>query len=79
MQLVGDDDSAGPGRSSELREYRARFSSGQIQDIVRVDARRAQNVRYAVASFRWFEPRSFLFGDPDEPSDTSKDDVELGN
>jgi len=74
-----NDDSAAPGRTSELREYRARFSSGQLQNIVRVDGDRAETVRYGLASFRWFEPRSFLFGDPDEPSDTSKGDVGLGD
>ena len=35
-------------------------------------------VRYGLASFRWFQSRSFLFGDPDEVSDSSKDDVGLG-
>ena len=73
-----NDDSAATGRTSELREYRARFLSGQLQNIVRVDKDRAESVRYGLASFRWFEPRSFLFGDPDEPSNTSKDDLGLG-
>ena len=73
-----NDDSAAIGRTSELREYRARFLSGQLQTIVRVDQHRAESVRYGLASFRWFEPRSCLFGDPDEPSDTSKDGVGLG-
>ncbi|TLZ02480.1 MAG: hypothetical protein E6K28_11915 [Gammaproteobacteria bacterium] len=70
-------DSEAPGKTSELREYRARFLSGQLQNIVRVDKDGAASVRYGLASFRWFEPRSFLFGDPDEVSDTSKDDAGL--
>jgi hypothetical protein len=63
------DDSAAARRSAERREYRARFSPGQLQEIVRVNTERADSVRYGLASFRWFEPRSFLFGDPNEPSD----------
>ena len=70
-------DNKAPGRTSELREYRARFLSGQLQDIVRVDEDDSDSTRYGLASFRWFEPRSYLFGDPDE-ADTSKDDVGLG-
>jgi hypothetical protein len=65
--------------SGDLREYRARFLSGQLQNIVRVDEDGADRVRYGLASFRWFEPRSFLFGDSDEASDTSKNDVGLGD
>jgi hypothetical protein len=61
-----------------LREYRARFLSGQLQDIVRVSEDSADHVRYGLASFRWFEPRSFMFGDPDETSDTDKPDIEFG-
>jgi hypothetical protein len=52
--------------------------SGQLQNIVRVEEDGADRVRHGMASFRWFEPRSFLFGDPDEVSDSSKDDVGLG-
>jgi hypothetical protein len=63
------------GRTSKLREYRARFLSGQLQNIVRVEEAGADRVRYGLASFRWFEPLSFLFGDPDE---VSEDDVGLG-
>jgi hypothetical protein len=70
-------DNEAQGKTSRLREYRARFLSGQLQNIVRVDEDGADRVRYGLASFRWFEPRSFLFGDPDEASDTSKDDVRL--
>jgi hypothetical protein len=71
-------DNQAPGRTSELREYRARFLSGQLQEIVRVDEDGSDSTRYGLASFRWFEPRSYLFGDPEEASDTSKDDVGLG-
>jgi hypothetical protein len=75
-QESGDID--GPGRTSELREYRARFLSGQLQNIARVDNDGADRVRYGLASFRWFELRSFLFGDPDEAFDTSESNVESG-
>jgi hypothetical protein len=72
------DDVKAAGATSKLREYRARFLSGQLQNIVRVEEDGVDRVRYGLASFRWFEPRSFLFGDPDEESDSSKDDVGLG-
>ena len=57
------------GSNPGLREYRARFLSGQLQDIVRVSEGSVDHVRYGLASFRWFEPRSFMFGDPDGTSD----------
>jgi hypothetical protein len=72
------DDIEAAGRTSTLREYRARFLSGQLQNIVRVEEHGVDRFRYGLASFRWFEPRSFLFGDPDEETDSSKDDVGLG-
>jgi hypothetical protein len=49
-----------------LREYRARFASGQLQDIVRVDGETEDNLRYGLASYRWFDARSFMFGDADD-------------
>ena len=73
-----DGDSEAPGRIPALREYRARFLSGQLQDIVRVSEDSADHVRYGLASFRWFEPRSFMFGDPDETSHTDKPDISFG-
>ncbi len=72
------DDVEAVGRTSKLREYRAQFLSGQLQNIVRVEEDGADRGRYGLASFRWFEPRSFLFCDPNEVSDSSKDDVRLG-
>ncbi len=51
-----------------LREYRARFVTGQLQNIVRVDDKAEDNLRYGLASFRWFQTRSFMFGDDDEPA-----------
>jgi hypothetical protein len=53
-----------------LREYRARFSSGLLRNIVRVREDDADLVsyRYGLASFRWFVARSFLFGGSDEES-----------
>jgi hypothetical protein len=74
-------DSETVDRIPDLREYRARFSSGQLRNIVRVeedDADRA-HYHYGLASFRWFAKHSFLFGDSDEDPDASKCDVQLGN
>ena len=73
-----DGDNESPGRIPGLREYRARFLSGQLQNIVRVNEDRADRVRYGLASFRWFHTPSFLFDDSDEESDASKADVGLG-
>jgi len=73
-----DGDSEAHGSIPGLREYRARFLSGQLQDIVHVNEDSADHVRYGLASFRWFEPRSFMFGDPDETSDADKPDIEFG-
>ena len=67
-----------PERIPGLREYRARFLSGQLQNIVRVNEDSADRVRYGLASFRWFHTPSFLFDDSDEESDASKADVGLG-
>jgi hypothetical protein len=55
----------GPG-SLTLREYRARFASGQLQDIVRVDGIAGDHLRYGLASYRWFQTRSFTFCDADD-------------
>ena len=73
-----DRDSEALGRIPGLREYRARFLSGQLQNIVRVNEDSADRVRYGLASFRWFHTPSFLFDDSDEESDASKADVGLG-
>jgi len=53
-------------RRLTLREYRAHFSAGQLQDIVRVDADAQDNRRYGLASYRWFETHSYMFGPPDD-------------
>jgi len=53
---------------STWREYRARFLSGQLSEIVRVSKDTEDQVRYGVASYRWFNSPSFLFGDdPEDP------------
>lgn len=57
-----------PNRS--WREYRARFIAGQLQSIVRVEESSKDPVRYGLASFRWFDAPSFLFGDPEEEVDS---------
>mgnify|MGYP003547353042 FL=1 len=53
---------------STWREYRARFLSGQLDEIVRVSKERDDRVRYGLASYRWFNTPSFLFGDDPEES-----------
>jgi hypothetical protein len=67
------DDSSGvaPGGPPMWREYRARFSAGPLQNIVRVDADCAQSIRYGLASFRWFNSPSFLFDDGDDAPETT--------
>ncbi len=53
------------GAGTRWREYRARFSEGRLQQIVRVtsdDDRR----HYGLASFRWFDARSSMFDEPDD-------------
>jgi hypothetical protein len=62
-------DGEASGRIQGLREYRARFLAGQLQTIVRVDDSCADPLRYGLASYRWFDGRTFMFGDPDETSD----------
>lgn len=52
----------------EWIEYRARFSEGQLRKIVRVREEGAARIYYGLASFRWYEAPSFLFGDTNEPS-----------
>jgi hypothetical protein len=49
--------------SFELVEYRARFLDGNLDSIVRVRSAEQCDFRYGLASFRWFQPRSFMFGD----------------
>ena len=44
----------------ELVEYRAKFLDGNLDSIVRVRSAEPCEVRYGLASFRWFQPRSFL-------------------
>jgi hypothetical protein len=53
-----------PGDTSfELVEYRAKFSDGNLESIVRMRSAERCDVYYGLASFRWFQSRSFLFGD----------------
>ena len=63
---AGESESGAPGGPA-WREYRARFSAGQLLSIVCVrDEEEAGRTRYGLASFRWFAAPSFLFGDPNE-------------
>lgn len=50
-------------RSFELVEYRAKFLDGNLDSIVRARSAEQCEVRYGLAKFRWFQSRSFLFGD----------------
>jgi hypothetical protein len=53
-----------PGDDSfELVEYRAKFLDGNLESIVRAPSGERCEVRYGIASFRWFKSRSLLFGD----------------
>ncbi len=49
-----------------LVEYRAKFLDGNLESIVRARPAERCEVRYGLASFRWFQSRSFLFGDAKE-------------
>jgi hypothetical protein len=53
-----------PGDNSfELVEYRARFVDGNLESIVRARPEGRCEARHGLASFRWIQSRSFLFGD----------------
>lgn len=52
------------GRASLWREYRAHFVAGQLRSIVRVADDEPASRYYGLASFRWFNTPSFMFGDP---------------
>jgi len=51
---------------STWREYRARFLSGQLSEIVRVGKGPDEKNRYGLASYRWFNAPSSLFDDGPE-------------
>lgn len=53
---------------STWREYRARFLAGQLSEIVRVNEDAEDQVRYGLASYRWFSAPSFIFDDDAEAS-----------
>jgi hypothetical protein len=53
---------------STWRECRARFLSGQLSEIVRVSKDADDQVRYGLASYRWFNTPSFLSCDDSEDS-----------
>jgi hypothetical protein len=60
-------------QDSTWREYRARFLSGQLLEIVRVGEATNDQVRYGLASYRWFDAPSFMFGDDPEDSDVESE------
>jgi len=47
----------------QWREYRARFSAGQLQNIIRVEEENNARVYYGLASYRWFDAPTFMFDD----------------
>lgn len=46
--------------TAELVEYRAKFVAGSLDGIVRVRSTERCEFRFGLASFRWFQSRSFL-------------------
>ena len=49
------------------REYRARFVAGQLQSLVRVEEEVGDGrTHYGLASFRWFDAPTFMFGEAEE-------------
>ena len=48
---------------SVWREYRAQFQWGELREIVSVADRTDNGVRYGLASYRWFDAPTFLFGE----------------
>ncbi len=53
-------------QSFELVEYRAKFSEGNLDSIVRAPSEERRAIYYGLASFRWFQSRTFMFGDDSE-------------
>ena len=58
---------------STWREYRARFLSGQLSEVVRVNREADDRVRFGLASYRWFSASSFLLDDDAEESGDTRD------
>jgi hypothetical protein len=55
-------------REERWREYRAHFQRGRLVEIEIADDRRERRF-FGLASFRWFDAPSYLFGDPDDEKD----------
>jgi hypothetical protein len=70
VSFYTSDEGSGPTDPAvrKWREYRARFVAGQLQSIVRVKQEEAGpgRVEYELASFRWFDAPTFMFGEPEE-------------
>jgi hypothetical protein len=67
ITFYADPKERAPGDNSyELVVYRAKFVDGNLDSIVRVQSAERCDVHYGLASFRWFQLRSFLFGDAEE-------------
>jgi hypothetical protein len=62
--FYGRDDSDADPRS--WLEYRARFREGVLDEIVRVETDERDGICYGLASFRWFDAPTYLFGDSEE-------------
>ena len=55
-------DRASGDNSFELVEYRAKFLDGNLDSIVRARSAERCEIHYGLASLRWFQSRSSLFG-----------------
>lgn len=62
MFYILDDTTSGDG---QRREYRAQFIAGRLRHIVRVANGDPGDRYYGLASFRWYNSPSFMFGDQD--------------
>lgn len=56
-------------QSNRWLEYRACFVAGQLNSIVRVNEDTPDHRYYGLASFRWFNTPSSLFGDAINPEE----------
>lgn len=67
---------AGNNGTRQWHEYRARFRDGQLQYIERVKRDEPECRYHGLASFRWFDSPSGMFGDPNEAAHGNPDDDE---
>lgn len=71
ITFYADPKDRAPGdKAFALVVYRAKFSDGNLDSILRVRPAERCEVHYGLASFRWYQSRSFLFGDAEEDDTT---------